>query len=257
MFYRFTKGGARVPVDLDGFYEGGSLFLVGGNPALKNMPLDLLRQDGVVTMGMNNVPCVFRPNLWISADKPQCFSPHIYASPEILKFTMISRRDEEVPGGVGLLRRCPSTFFFGTSESFTVRNFLDPNRDLVWWKSVFPMALQLAHRLGFKKVFLVGCGFHMNKPHGEQYAWETKLTGDQVAYSHKTYSDDVNRVKGLLPTFAKSGFELISCTPRSAIHSAGVLYLDLAKAVESVLAQQPRRVETSGLTHSSLLRGAS
>jgi len=253
VFYRYTQSGARAAVDLDGLYAGESLFLLGGSPDLNDLPLDLLKNPGVITMGMNNVPCVFKPNLWICADKPHCFSPHIYASPEITKFTPISRCEAVVPGTAKKVRQFPSFFFFGTTEKFTYQNFLDPHRDLVWWLSVFPMALQLAHRLGFSRVFLVGCSFRMSKKPGEQYAWSTKLTEDQAQYSRNTYSRDVDRIKGLLPTFQRKKFCLVSCTPDSATHGL-IPYVPLAEAVAEVTEAKPQIADTTTLLHSSELK---
>jgi hypothetical protein len=255
MFYRYTKAAARIPADLDGMYDGETLFLMGGSPALRELPLDLLRKPGVITLGMNNLPCFFpSPKLWVCADKPLCFSPHIFTSPEITKFTMISRRGLEVPdtGGKRIMD-CPNVFFFGAHERFTYKNFLDPGRDLVWWRSVFPIALQLAWKLGFKKVFLVGCSFNMNKRTGEQYAWKTKLTADQAQYSHNTYSRDVDRLRALLPTFARKGFEVISSTPGSRANEF-LSYVPLAQAVEEALRGKPVQSDTSTLIHSSELR---
>jgi hypothetical protein len=236
-------------------YDGETLFLLGGSPKLRELPLDLLRKPGVITLGMNNVPCFFpSPKLWVCADKPLCFSPHIWTSPEITKFTMISRRGLEVPdtGGKRIMD-CPNVLFFGAHEKFTFKNFLDPNRDIVWWRSVFPIALQLAWRLGFKKVFLVGCGFNMSKRNGEQYAWKTKLTDDQAQYSHNTYTKDVDRLRALLPTFARRGFEVISSTPDSRANEF-LSYVPLAQAVEEALKGKPVQADTSMLIHSSELR---
>lgn len=251
MFYRFTQHGARIPVDLDGLYEGETLFVLGGSPLLNTLPLALLKQDGLITLGVNNVPCVFKPSLWISADGPRCFSSHIHALPEVLKFTPISRRDNEVGGR--RLSQFPSYFFFGTRESFTAANFLDPHSDFAWWRSVFPLALQLAWRLGFRRVFLVGCGFVMSKDPGQQYAWPTCLTPDQVDYSQQTYSKDLVRLKNLLPTFEQRGFEVVSSTPGSAAN--GLLpFVPLEEAVQRALANRLPLTDTAALPHSSNLQ---
>jgi hypothetical protein len=235
-------------------HDGESLFLLGGSPSLRSLPLELLRKPGVITLGMNNVPCFFpRPTMWVCADKPLCFSPHIFTSPEITKFTMISRRGLEVPNTGKRIMDCPNVFFYGANDRFTFKNFLDPNRDLVWWRSVFPIALQLAWRLGFKKVYLVGCEFSMNKKSGEQYAWSTKLTEEQAQYSHNTYCKDVVRLRSLLPTFVRKGFEVISSTPESRANEF-LSYVPLAQAVNEALKGKPVQADTGALVHSSLLR---
>lgn len=254
MFYRYTKSGARIPVDMDGLYENESVFLLGGSPKLRELPLELLRKPGIVTLAVNNVPCYFeRPNLWVCADKPHCFSPHIYSDPAITKFTMISRREIEVPGTGTKIRQFPNMYFFGAREGFNFRNFLDPHRDLVWWRSVFPIALQLAFRLGFRTVYLAGCSFNMNKSPGQQYAWKTNLTADQAQYSHNTYNRDLARLVELKPTFDRKSFDLVSCTPDSRAHGT-LSYLPLEKAVERVLASKPNPANTETLLHSSELK---
>jgi hypothetical protein len=251
VFYRFTQAGARIPVDLEGLYQDETLFLLGGSPTLKDLPLELLTKSGVITMGMNNVPCVFRPRLWLCADKPQCFSPHIYTDPGITKFNMISRRELVVPGTDKKVRQCPAMYFFGATESaFNFQNFLDPARDLVWWRSVFPMAIQLAYRLGFRRIFLAGCGFFMPKEKGNQYAWDTKLTNDQAQYSQNTYNRDLHRIRSLQHTFKRAGLQLISSTPNSKAH--GILdYVPLEQAVELALQAKPATADTTTLWHSS------
>jgi hypothetical protein len=246
VFYRYVNG-AQIAVDLDGLYQGQTLFLVGGGPSLGDVDLDLLRQDGVITLGLNNVPLVFKPNLWLGADKPQCFSPHIFALPEVTRFMPSSRKDEVVSGRPVI--EYANTLFFGTQAGFTPHAFLQPSRDLVWWRSVFPMALQLAHRLGFRKVFLVGCDLS----YGGTYAWETDLTAAQAQYSQRTYDDDVSRLAQLMPTFQANGFTVESCTPGSAAHAAGVPYLPLAEAVAGVAQAKP--TDARGLVHSSGLSG--
>ncbi len=50
MFYKFLKNGARVPVDLDDIYKGGSCFLAGGAPVLKKENVSLLNQPGIFVL---------------------------------------------------------------------------------------------------------------------------------------------------------------------------------------------------------------
>jgi hypothetical protein len=249
MFYRFSKAGARIAVDLDGLFAGSTLFLLGGSPTLKEQPLELLRQRGIVTMAMNNVPLTFpKPDLWVCADKPPCFDQRIYADPSVMKFTIITRRREKVGTTGKMVREFPNMHFFGITEKFTLQTFLQPHRDLVWWKSVFPIALQLAHRLGFRTVYLVGCGFTMSA--GRQYAWKTDLNGYQQNYSQRTYNADVTRLQQLKSVFDDNGFRVISATPDSAANDI-LGYVSLEEAVTSALASMPLPSDT--LVHSSAL----
>ena len=242
-------------MDLEGLYEGQDLYLLGGAPSLAAMDLELLRQPGIVTLAVNNVPYVFpRPNLWLALDKPVCFSPHVYMDPAIMKFTQISRRDLLVGETGKKVWQCPNLFMFGVKSDFTVADFLRDDRDLVWWKSVFPCALQLAWRLGFKRIHLVGCSFSLEGGDRRHYAWQTDNDDSEKDWSQRTYSNDLNRIRALLPTFRKHKLELISCTPDSA--AAGLLpYEPLASAVRATLSVLPAPRDTMRLTHSSKASG--
>lgn len=248
MFYRFTPSGARISIDLDDLFFGSSLFLLGGGPSLKDMPLELLKHPSIITLAMNNVPCVFNhPTMWVCADKPPCFSQHIYASPTIMKFTMISRRSEMVGITGKKVFEFPNMFFYGVKD-FSLGDFLNKDRDLVWWKSVFPIALQLAHRLGFRRVYLVGCGFKMSK--GSQYAWKTELTNYQLNYSQRTYNNDLNRLRSLKPVFDANKFEVISSTPDSVANEI-LGYIPIEEAIYKERETYPSVSDTMSLVHSS------
>ena len=250
MFYRFTKSGSRIAVDFDGLYQDQTVFLLGGSPSLAKMPLELLRKPGVVTLAVNNVPCIFeRPNLWVCADKPPCFSPHIYASPDILKFTSIGRCNAVVGETDKKIHQFPSMFFFGLYERFTIHNFLDPHRDIVWWKSVFPIALQLAWRLGFRRVFLVGCSFNGKS---KSYAWKTTLTDYEKNHSQRTYDTDIRRLEKLKPVFDAHNFEVVSSTPNGRANDL-LGYVTLEEAVSMATESLPPQADTTTLLHSSAL----
>lgn len=255
MFYRWRQGDL-VPVDLNGLFQGESLFVLGGNPVLKDLPVDLLTQPGITTLALNNACCVVRPNLWLGVDHPECFVPQAYTDPGVVKFTGVSRSGARVPGTGQKVRDCPGFFFFGVSEDFTYQTFLDDREDFVWWQSVFPIALQLAYRLGFRRVNLVGCGFNMNREAGKQYAWDTSLSEDQVRYSLKTYQLDLCRLLWLQPVFACNGLKVTSCTPGSLANSF-LPFLPLEEAVRQSLDRQPDPIDTKELRHSSEFKGHS
>jgi len=233
VFYRFV-GGARVAVDMDGLYQNVPLFLLGGGPELNLAPAGLRHH---ATLGMNNTPLTRKPNLWVGLDKPHCFDPSIYHDPTITKFTMITRRDLKSDGVE--LRDLANVYFFGT-YSPKEQDFLAPHRDIVWWKSVFPAALQLAHRLGFAPVYLVGCGFHG----GGKYAHGAHLTDPaEIAWTSKTYDQDIDRLKRMAPLLRDW---LVSCTEGSRANEI-LSYVPLSEA----LARHTNDRTTAPLLHSS------
>ncbi len=80
----FTADGE--PLRLENHYRNSSCFVISGGPSIKDVDLDKLRQPGIVTMGINNSPKVFRPDLWVMGDDVKNFMISIYKDPKIMKF---------------------------------------------------------------------------------------------------------------------------------------------------------------------------
>lgn len=251
MYYRYlSSGSGRVPVDLDGSYSG-SLFIAGGAPSLANENLDRLKQPGINLMAINNTASLFQDavTFWIGGDKPACYSERILLDSKILKFAIISRKDESVNGCAW--RQLSSTFFFGTKENFTEDGFLRADRDFVWWKNTFFIALQLAYRLGFRKVYLIGCGFKVNNE--KQYAYDVQLSEAEVDWNKRLYDKTAERMVRMKPTFDEAGFEIISATPDGALNEEyPVMTFD--EAVDDALKDFPSDYEMEKCVHSSALK---
>lgn len=246
MFYRFTNDGRQKTCDLRDTYSG-ALVLCGGHPSLADEPLELLQQPGIVTMAMNNAALMVRPTIWICADHASCYAPAIIRDPAPIKFARLLYWNERLHDGEAW-HRMPSTFFYGVSDTvFHSGNLLDDHVCFAWWKNVFIIALQLAHRLGFRKVYLAGTGF--NVPNGRHYAFDHALTPAQSEYSLSTYDAVVDQVRRALPHFEERGFSLVSCTPGSALN-AFLPFMPLRDAIGEIAREHPDR-STNGLRHSS------
>lgn len=239
MFFRYV-GGLRIAVDLDGLF-GGSVFLVGGHPSVKEH-LPKLEARGLSTMAMNNTGTVFRPTLWVGADKPDHYSPSIYHDPTIMKFAMVSRASIIADGRPW--HRFPNMWFVvGIDQK--ARDLFLPGRDFAWWKNVFTMALQILHRLGFSRVYCVGSKFCISQE--EQYSYESNLNPEQVRYNQRTYDMVISWMRQILPHAHRSHFEIISCTPGSKLNGF-VQYMDLDEAIAREKALLPAH-RTKDCTH--------
>ena len=245
MFFRFDKG-CRIPVDLDNMFSG-SCFIAGGAPSLLRENLELLKQPGIMVISMNNTAARIPSDIWVCADKPKCYSERILRDPKLMKFAMISRKDLMV--GNDKMMELPNMFFYGSTEKhFNLHNFLDPHRDIWWIKNVMPITLQIAYRLGFRKVYLIGCGFKISKD--AQYSYATKLTDHQVNYNARTYNSFVEKMKLLKPHFKEKEFEVISCTPDSLLNEFYPT-MSFEDAVEEALKDFPKKYNTAQCFHSS------
>jgi len=247
MLYRHMLDGRRKPVDLEGFYQG-SLFLCGGHPSLKNEDLSLFHQHGITTMAMNNTASMFRPSLWVCADRPTCYSLSILKDPSIVKFGRLSYQAERHPEDPARWRDMPSTFFYGTSEyEFSFTNLLCQRPLFAFWKNVFVIALQLSYYLGFRHLFLCGVGFSISK--GAKYAYDSAITDAQVASNQRCYNTVLDQVLTALPHFNDYGLRLTSCTPGSPLNEH-IGFTSLRDAIESVKIVHPQH-DTINVKHSS------
>ena len=233
-------------MDFDGTFKGGC-FLAGGHPSLLNEDLALLNQPGVMVMAMNNTASVLpRTDFWIGGDKPLCYSPRILKDPRIMKFAMISRRNilaHDIDW-----KFIPNTYFYGTTENWDIHNFLNLNRDFVWWKNTFYIAIQLLYRLGFRKIYLVGCKFDIK---GEkQYAYDMQLENDAVNWNTKTYNQVVTNMIKIKDHFKQKDFRLISCTPGSPLNDHFET-MSFEEAVKDSLEGFPMEYNIDKCVHSS------
>jgi hypothetical protein len=246
MFYRFGKNDVRLAIDLDDLFPGEECVIAGGAPSLADFAARAIGlRVRVPVLAINNAATVIRSTMWVGGDKPVCYDPSILIDPTIMKFGIISRRKFEV------LERpwqeWPNTFFFGTKEGFNSSNLLNRDRDLVWWKNTFFIALQLSYRLGFRTVYLAGCGFKMSKE--QQYAWETNLDDGEVSQNRRLYGDSVRQLKGLLPHFQERGLRVVSATPESLANE--FLPYESADKVLKRFEDRYPKVDTKVLPHSS------
>lgn len=222
MFFRYD-GNRRKAIDLDNTF-GGPCFLLGGSPQLNDVK-DLFANKPVMKIAMNNTATIIRPDIWIGADIAENYSASVLIDPGPMKFTYITRRKSTV--GDKIWQDMPNTYFM-SSRKLKSSEFFLRNRDFVWDKNVFTLAIQLAYRLGFNEAYLVGCSFKIAK--NNLYCYERELNEGQIRYNQKTYNRGVDLTKQLLPYAEKFGFKIISCTPDSKINKY-IEYCDLSEAI--------------------------
>jgi hypothetical protein len=249
VFYRRLDDDRYTSADLTGTYDGYPIFIIAGNPIIKTLPLGELEVSRLPTLALNNVPYSYpNPTMWLTADRPVCFGGHFYARPDIIKFALMQYREEEVRTTGKPLKQHPMMFLYNVSTSFDLGQFFSNVPAFGWWKSVFPISLQLCWRLGARRVYLVGSSFRTRR--ANPYAWNVKLTRQQTVYSQMTYDEDLVRLKKLQPLFKESGFEVISCTPDSKVNEF-MPVMKLEDAIKEELARMPTAAPFSSLRHSS------
>jgi hypothetical protein len=191
---------------------------------------------GVITMGVNNSPKTFRPNLWVIGDDVKSFIRSIWLDPKIMKFCPFPKLEhtlfnsdtwEEMNTKVS---ECPNMWFFERNEHFTTDTFLtEPT--LNWGehsnstdefgikgkRSVMLFAIRILHTLGFKKVYLLGCDFKMNEEY--TYHFEQARAKGSINSNNQTYQALNMRFDSLKDKFKQTGFEIYNCNPESNLGS--------------------------------------
>ena len=246
MFYKFYSDGKRQTVPLQGIYEGQTLFIICGSPTIQNENLELLKQRGILILGINNSAEIFKPNFWVGGDRPECYSERVVLDPSILKFANYGKRDFKLKEK--FWKFYPATLFYTTAEKiFTTRNFLDRDYRFCWWKNTFFIGLQLAYRLGFNKVFLIGAEFKISKE--KQYAWETNLAENEVNANQRLYNSSVDLMRELKPLFESKNFNVSNCCRTSRLKD-DFGFISLENAVNEAIKEIPKKVDTTKLPHS-------
>ena len=251
MFYRWREPGSILMMtDMANAYLGEDLFLLGGHPSLMEVGVEQLDSPGIMTMALNNVPYVFgNPTFWLTADRPTCYGSHFYHRPDIIKLAKIEVSRESVPDTDRPIKSLPSMYFYEINATkYDNGNFLTEGTDFAWWNSVFPISIQMAWRLGFRRIFFVGCAFWTNtrKP----YAWPVRITEEQKTTNQLVYNSDIDRLSGLLPHIEASGLQLFSCTPNSRLNEL-MTFIPLSEAISESLKWMPPPTPLGRVYHST------
>lgn len=235
---------------------GRQAFLVCSGPSLNQMNLSLLNQRGIVTMGINNSPAVFKPNYWICGDTPRRFIEQIWKDPTITKFAPHGRRNmfprvRDADGNLkdSAFRVCqmPNTYFFNRGEWFDAKYFLEDG-DFPWgggsntpdaygirgYKSTMILALKMLWYLGAGTVYLLGCDFKMENG-AQNYAFKQERPPDVVRLNIEVFNALNRRLKELKPYFDRVDFKVVNCTPNSGLQVFP--YMEFTEAVNKAAAE--------------------
>jgi len=206
MFYR----GADKPIQLDGFYEGQSIFLICNGPSVNDM--NLIPLDARQTFGINNGG-VIKPRFWTAQDTATKFKSEIWFDPTILKFVSFPRARACIKGR--LVKDCPGIIYHEKSSRCDTSTWLDEN--CICWGvpkgdghrlNTMIAALHIIYKLGFKNVYIIGADFTMASD--EPYFYDGK---SNVSSNNELYKLTDAYLKTLDPLWQKAGYNVYNCTP--------------------------------------------
>ncbi len=237
MFFR--ENGMNL--DLVDLHRDQTLFLVLNGPSLADFDWSRLRQPGIVTLGINNGAHRLRPNYWTSVDDPSRFMASIWKDPAIVKIVPMAHFQKPIWNrerdafSKELVRDFPNVVGYRRNEAFAPERWLV--EDTINWgnhskrgggRSVMLAALRIAHLLGFRKVYLLGCDFHMDE--SRHYWFPEQRSANAISNNTNSYAIMRGYFQQLQPKFLESGFEVFNCNPESRLEVFPFADLDEALA---------------------------
>ncbi len=171
MFFRIHSDGTRTPVDLRGHFAGPSrstCWIIGGGPSLAELPCDRIERSPVPRLAVNL--CGFgllRPTIWTAYDPTVRFHRSTYLDASILKLLPARRATDLVPETTHKVGDCPNTLFFERDGQRGFHNFPrgeQPADDVTDWQDSLVQAIDLAWKLGFRRLLLAGCDMFVQPP---------------------------------------------------------------------------------------------
>jgi hypothetical protein len=239
----------RTPLSLVNMYAGQSAFLLGNGPSMKSVDLNLFRQRGIFTMGVNNGPAVFRPDALVLCDPPYKFHEYVWRDPGFLKFTPtrnLKRRIAlgntnnpgprvwDMPGVIGfengsMIAWDSNIWIDSSNVNWGVAKHLNGNR------SVLLAAIHLLYFLGFTHVYLWGVDFKMDA--AQPYAFAQGRTPASLRNNANLFHNINSYLTDAQPHLTSRGFFVYNCTVDSGL--TAFPYLDLSQALARSVLPDP------------------
>lgn len=230
---RPTRKGQNRLADLTGLFDGQTAMLIGGAPSLKEQPVQLMEQRGVLTMAMNNAAIHFQPDMWVSSDRPECYEPRILLDPKIMKFAPIGHADTQL-GPEYLSYRyadMPNMFFYVQELGVPWEEYLEPRKGVPWYNNTLMSAIHILYQLGIKTIILGGSDFGFSKQ-GDMYAHKTDLSDLQRKWNIDLYNSIVEELRILKAYFESKGLTFMDCSKNGRlVHTYTHLTMEEAVAV--------------------------
>jgi hypothetical protein len=238
---------------------GGSAFLVCGGPSLKEISLNLLRRRGVFSLGVNNVAGYAPVDAFVCSDPPLKFHHGIFYDPKMMKFvpvpklggsrTLLKRKTQDshfvdankrvnnCPNVWGVERRgwlqLDDTWFTEPSASWgNMKDGVNRGTGLKKTACTMLMGIRILQYLGARKIFLLGCDFHMRPTVGitDNYAFKEDRDKNAVCSNNDQYEIANEWLVALRPVFERWGFAVYNCNQHS--HLRAFDYVPFEKAYE-------------------------
>jgi len=161
-FFRLATDQHLTPAAWDGVCAGpvpAACWMIGGGPSLARLPCEDIARSPAPKFAINLAGHrLMRPNFWTAYDPSIRFHKSLYLDAGIVKFLPRSRAMDLVPESNFKVCDCPQTYFFDRDPQRGYHDFLSSETlGIVDWADSLVQAIDIAYRLGFRKLYLAGC----------------------------------------------------------------------------------------------------
>ena len=250
----FTKDLANVPCI--NRYNGGHAFLIASGPSFSKIDKSKLCLPGVLTMGINNSPASFRPNLWTCVDTPSSFLASVWLDPIIEKIVPISHIEKklfdsekwkDINTKVG---DCPNVIYYRRNEVVNTSQYCF--EDTINWgnhskihggRSVLLAAMRILFLLGIRNVYLLGVDFKMDK--NNKYHFPQDRNNGSINGNNSTYKSMNKWFKKINEYFKLFGHKVYNCNKNSML--TAFPFIDFDEAIKLATKHMPMNEKTDGM----------
>lgn len=216
---------------LENLWAPSAGFLVCGGPSLETLPLETLRERGIVSLGVNNAAAAVPVTAWCFGDTQSKFHHSLFLDPKMMTFAPTGKLRRglraKLPDGSfrsidpERLCHCPSTYGIARSSRFDAETFL--TTEYAHWGisgksagelggrrtlSTMLVGIRLMHYLGCRRMYMLGVDFEMKD--GRKYGFNEVVSGGRGKF--RKYAAMLEELK---PVFEAAGFFLLNCNPKS------------------------------------------
>jgi hypothetical protein len=185
LFYRCSTDGRVFDCShLENSYGGvapSSVWIVGGGPSLLSAPTETIKESPAPKFGVNLAgrgpdgewPLI-RPTMWTCFDPTARFHRSIFLDASIQKFLLGGRRMDLIPDGTEKACECPNMYFVNHETRGYLDSFGQEYRKILHMLDSLVQAVDIAFRLGFRKLYCVGTDMRI-RPSEAQIAFAESL----------------------------------------------------------------------------------
>jgi len=235
---------------------GQAGFLVCGGPSLQDLDLSVLRERGIVSLGINNVAAYSPVRAFCCGDPPEKFHHGVWFDAGMQKFVPTKRLGSRVraklPDGLFAwtayrVRECPAVWGFRRDSIWEPANFLtrpaatwgrkDEEAEKLGLKIFFSffLGLRLLHYFGCPRVYLIGADFSMDSE--RKYAFGQDRSVGAIRGCNNSYRLASPMCDELAPHFEKAGYHIVNCNRQSRLKTWP--YVPFDEAVEDCRGMVP------------------